>query len=704
MSGARDHVDRVGLLLFAGAVAVWWALRGLGLLAMRAFSELEFEPVDFAIGAGSDVLLVASVFVLMTAAHRAVSQGGRRALLVTTVLLAIAMALLRVADSIVCYFALSHATATVWHHISPGSLGYVTDPRVASVLVAIVCLGGALAWTAHRAARHFVPAPAKALPLVLLAIALWLPAIMAPALQRQHPQHWAVVPEVNAVVQLARSRGSHRLVDPATVVVPHFDAPTLTALRAAGLIAANQDPNGPWPLLREGIGAHDDLPATADAAISSLATTGSAKPHPHVILVLVESLNAGFTGLHPSSRHADLMPNLTRLSRDMTVVRGFNNATSPTAGGLLASLCATIPSSAVQDIEVGGSVDRGAAFRCLADVLGEHGYSSHFARGASKVYMACEATLRGHGFDRVIGREDLQHLYPDRPTNSWGYHDQTLVDFLLDDIGRLRGQGKPFFYATLTVNSHLPGFPEPDCPVPDRLHAEPILAGYFCADRALGRLLDGLKKMGAWRDTVIVVTGDHAQLPTSEVKALIGVDELFGTFAPMPLLLHDPLHRLPRTVDVLASQIDLAPTLVHLLGARASELPHSFLGYSIFGERRRHPLIVGRTGQRSGHIQSGTARNTFPIGGLASMCERGTALLADGSSPVSACQLDAWFHWLDAVWRGHRLFPADRYRPATRQAGDLLRLKWLRYDAKEERERKRQGVSERVDTHGHTER
>jgi len=220
----------------------------------------------------------------------------------------------------------------------------------------------------------------------------------------------------------------------------------------------------------------------------------------------------------------------------------------------------------------------------------------------------------------------------------------------------------------------------------------PIGAGwYYCTDRQLARLFDTLDALKLWDNTLVVLTGDHAQLPTNQVKQLIGEPALFGTFAPMPLLIHDPLHTLPSRVAVLSGQLDLAPTVLHLLGVPALE--HSFLGYSIFGERRRHPFLFGRVGNRSAYVETATSRRELTLAAVDRACELSRPLLADGSAPISACDLSHFFGWLDSLWRGHRLFPRERYTGGDGVNSALLRLKWLRYDAKEARHRRR-GIGE----------
>lgn len=714
---------RRALVLMALIVGGWSLLRLVGLYGMRAFRELEFRPLHLVQGVVSEVCWLLALVALgglvsrltgypARATGQASADGAARRWLIAAgfALLCALVVTLRAADTMSCYFALAHMTAAGWAHVSLGSVGYLLDPRFLSFVVVVVLSGAALSRVLVQIGAAF---PRHATRQIIAGGVVSALVWITPALQQQDPHHWAIVPEVNAAWALVRSLTHGRHVDPTKVVVTPLTDATAKRLQAAGILPHGVKPNAPYPLLRRDYGKRDPLTLRQNrpaglVEIAALAQQGAGaavgnppqeagdaarkqgQRPPNVLIVLVESLSAGFTGLHPKSRHRTLMPNLSRLAKRMTRVDGFHNIASPTANGLIASLCATLPASAVQDLEVGGSVDGQAAYRCLSDVLRERGYTTRFIRGASKVYMACEATLRGHGFDAVTGREDLVKRYGDRPTNSWGYDDKTLVDELGRQLRELKEAKQPWMLATLTVGTHLPGFPDKDCPVPSKLQGESVLAGYFCADRQLGRLFKLLDELQLWENTLVVLTGDHAQLPTNEVKRLIGEPALFGTFAPMPLLIHDPLHALPKRVEVLSGQLDLAPTLLHLLGAPGVE--HSFLGYSIFGERRSHPFLFGRVGSRSAYVQSPSLRRELTLAALDRACELTRPLLADGSAPISACDLAHFFGWLDTLWRGQRLFPRDRYTGGKGANAALLRLKWLRYDAKEARQRQHQAA------------
>jgi hypothetical protein len=135
-----------------------------------------------------------------------------------------------------------------------------------------------------------------------------------------------------------------------------------------------------------------------------------------------------------------------------------------------------------------------------------------------------------------------------------------------------------------------------------------------------------------------------------------------GDSVAVPLLIHDPLHDLPRRVEVLAGTRDLAPTLAHLLGLR--EAANSMTGMSIFGLRPQFPFLVGRVGERLAFAHSRDTHVELPIGVLQARCRAGEVLVRVHDIDWTACDLQRWLAWQDDLWRAKRLFPSTLYHGA----------------------------------------
>jgi len=401
---------------------------------------------------------------------------------------------------------------------------------------------------------------------------------------------------------------------------------------------------------------------------------------PNVVVTLVEALNHDFVHAF-SGELKGVMPELSRLTRQMTRVTDYRSTTNPTIHALVAVFCSVLhPSTAPQERmledEHFGAPDsaRGpltlvhTPLSCLPEILRQNGYRTVFVQGGAKDFSNKGAFLRAHGFEEVHGLAEVSARFRDRRRSPWGVHDQMLVRYVREQIRRLeelRAQdGRPYFLAMLTLDTHSPGQLPPACwPTQARKYAtdersDRMLRSLFCADRELGKLGRFLLNDEARRDsTVWLLTGDHPAPPMGFVKALYRErgEPFPGWHGRLPLLIHDPTHRLPEQVPVLSGHVDLAPTLLHIVGL--ADVPGAMTGYSIFGERPAHPLLVGRVGSKYVALYTPTADGDLTMGALRKACaEEVPVLPADPGAP-RACDLLTWVRWQNTLWSYRRIAP-----------------------------------------------
>lgn len=146
----------------------------------------------------------------------------------------------------------------------------------------------------------------------------------------------------------------------------------------------------------------------------------------------------------------------------------------------------------------------------------------------------------------------------------------------------------PHYPWTLTPwGTRLTQFPndltnDPDDPAYDRsavlryqLHSLQVGA----ADVAVGRLIDHLQRVGAWRDALVVVTSDHGNglLPPDFGRKL--TDENREELLRIPLFIKAPGQQAGEVRDDVAQTIDILPSVIDLLGASTD---WTFDGHSLF--------------------------------------------------------------------------------------------------------------------------
>jgi hypothetical protein len=664
---ARPSWPAFGLWLgcFGWRLAAWW-LRKAWLPEWPAGRE-------FAKGVAWDTALVVLVLALARALHAASTASAlqrlaRRAGLGLLGAAVASAVVVRALDLVHCAMTRSHWTADAFLYFDAGFVGSLAEPRgfaglalLTAVLVATVAALGADA-RRHTAARRAATAEAPSggpwsRP---TALAPWLWVLLALG-----PAAWAVrdgvrypaavnqprlVPEVNFAL---RWRYAHS--EPPIATRPPPLPPTLFAkFQRLGLLPAEGKPDAPWPLLREKVSKIPfPWPLRPDAP-----------ERPNVVLTLLESTNAEFVhGL--SGRHPGLMPQTSALATRMMRATRFFNTSSPTIAAMVTALCSVHPPSHPHDLQPGSTVDGRAAYTCLADLLRVRGYRTVFVQAASKTITGKEFFLRTHGFDEVYGREDIEPTLHGRPSGPWGPHDGDLVAWTRGLVERLERDGKPFLLVMLTLDSHEPGMAGPDCVLPQELapgvspEARQLLAAYHCSDRAVGELgrflLDGPRA----HQTVWLLTADHAAFPDLVPEGVLTDPTGRSASARVPFLLHDPRHALPPELDVLGGTQDVAPTLLHLLGA--TDMANSLTGRSLFGRRPALPFLVGRVGERLALARSRDAAVELPPGSLLDWCAEGRTLIEAMGERWTACDMQAWLVWQDALWDGRRLFPAKLY-------------------------------------------
>jgi arylsulfatase A-like enzyme len=85
-------------------------------------------------------------------------------------------------------------------------------------------------------------------------------------------------------------------------------------------------------------------------------------------------------------------------------------------------------------------------------------------------------------------------------------------------------------------------------------------------DAQLGRIWQAIKVSGAWDDTIIILTSDHAEMMGDHF--MLGKGGYFDGSYHIPLIIRDPRHgkAAGTSIDRFTEAVDILPTLIDLLG------------------------------------------------------------------------------------------------------------------------------------------
>ncbi|MCU1055257.1 MULTISPECIES: DUF3413 domain-containing protein [Stenotrophomonas maltophilia group] len=359
-------------------------------------------------------------------------------------------------------------------------------------------------------------------------------------------------------------------------------------------------------------------------------------PHrPNVLMVVLESLRQDV--LTPQ-----LMPNTSALAQDARVFDqhfSTGNATRYGLFGLLYGLPGGYWPSMLDE-------QRGSQ---LFQVLGQQGYDLH---------LYGSAPLYSPEFDRTAFADVRDQLHQGSSALKSDGRDRAIISALQQDIRASQAAQRPWFGFVFLDSTHAPyHMPDGYPPVATPMAADidflkfgpehdptPELNRYrtavHYADSLIGSLLDDLRAQGLAEDTIVLVTGDHAEEFNDLKLNYWGHNGNFSDYQlQVPFVLHWPSRAAGRDART-SSHEDWVPTLMrHALGCENALSDYS-TGQDLLAEPQGpRALVVESWSQRA--IRHGDAIYVFDKFGNATALDRHYLPLPQ-QAPDAAAVRTAW--------------------------------------------------------------
>ncbi|HDS1146762.1 MULTISPECIES: DUF3413 domain-containing protein [Stenotrophomonas] len=329
-------------------------------------------------------------------------------------------------------------------------------------------------------------------------------------------------------------------------------------------------------------------------------------PHrPNVLMVVLESLRQD--ALTPQ-----LMPNTAALAQDARVFDhhfSTGNATRYGLFGLLYGLPGGYWPSMLDE-------QRGSQ---LFQVLGQQGYDLH---------LYGSAPLYSPEFDRTVFADVRDQLHQGPSALKSDGRDRAIISALQQDIRASQAAQRPWFGFVFLDSTHAPyHMPDGYPPVATPMAADidflkfgpehdptPELNRYrtavHYADSLIGSLLDDLRAQGLAEDTIVLVTGDHAEEFNDLKLNYWGHNGNFSDYQlQVPFVLHWPGKAAGHDART-SSHEDWVPTLMrHALGCENALTDYS-TGQDLLAEPQgTRALVVESWSQRA--VRHGNAIYVF---------------------------------------------------------------------------------------------
>lgn len=270
----------------------------------------------------------------------------------------------------------------------------------------------------------------------------------------------------------------------------------------------------------------------------------------NVIQITMESMNAEFMAAFGNK--AGLTPNLDQLANDGLFFANMRATGTRTVRGLEALALSVPPTPGQSMIRRPGSGNRFT----LGGVFQDAGYDTKFLYGGHGYFD----NMNGFFADNGYGTGDQGDMKADEIefANAWGASDEDLFKFTIAQADEAAASGKNFFFTVMTTSNHRPfTYPAGKINIPSPGGRDGAVK---YSDYAIGQLVKQAAEKPWFKDTVFVFVSDHTD-------SVAGKEELDFNRYHIPCIMWSPGFIKPQLVNHLASQIDVAPTVLGLLNA-----------------------------------------------------------------------------------------------------------------------------------------
>ncbi|MDE1547705.1 LTA synthase family protein [Jeotgalibaca caeni] len=257
-------------------------------------------------------------------------------------------------------------------------------------------------------------------------------------------------------------------------------------------------------------------------------------------------------------------------------------------------------------------------FHSTPQILKDKGYTSAVFHGNVGSFWDRDNVYKSFGYDYFFSSETSYTLNEENSLE-YGLKDKL---FFQESVQYLEQMQQPFYTKFITVSNHFP-FP------PDELNTvfdipdteDETINGFFntvhYADESLEEFFQYMKDSGLYENTIFVLYGDHYGISNSRNKTLAPLldkdPETWNDYENtmlqrVPLIIHAPGIGTGGINDTYGGQVDVMPTVLHLLGIDTQS--YIQMGQDLLSPDRDN-LVVLRNGNVISPIYTALGNNLY---------------------------------------------------------------------------------------------
>jgi phosphoglycerol transferase len=291
----------------------------------------------------------------------------------------------------------------------------------------------------------------------------------------------------------------------------------------------------------------------------------------NLILIFVESLeNTFFSKEHGGVWDYEIMNELHEILEDKETVNFFDRDTQK---GMYMIMGSSFTSSSIFANNSGIPIKLGLSRRgyskkkylagaySLGELLKDNGYENEVISAASTTYGGFKEFYTQHGDYTIIDNDNINDfgIYPDNnQTGDWGLNDMGLFEVAKKRLDVLSKKNKPFNLQLITIDTHFfDGFIGDYSETKFKRRYENVFA---TTSRLIKEFVDHVKKQPYYKDTTIVIVGDHQAMQSTFINDKMSKNRtIYNCFI-------NPVNKVKESKR-LYTPLDLYPTIVSALGA-----------------------------------------------------------------------------------------------------------------------------------------
>ena len=293
----------------------------------------------------------------------------------------------------------------------------------------------------------------------------------------------------------------------------------------------------------------------------------------NVIFISVESLSAAF--LQRYGHELPWTPFIDQwMDQSLVFDRLYATGTRTVRG--LEALTLSIPPTPGRSVVKRPDNDR---MFSLGKVFKDREYDVAYMYGGRGYFDNMNKFFSGNGY-RTVDMTDFDSSEIEF-SNAWGMNDESLFNKVIEQADSDHADHTPFFFHVMTVSNHQP-FTYPDGRV-EVASGVGRGGGVQYTDYALRKFIKSAKQKPWFDDTVFVMVADHTANSAGRTGLTLSRYHI-------PFLIYAPKYISPTSIKKIASQIDVGPTLLALLGM---DYTGSFFGQNILSADFQPRALIG---------------------------------------------------------------------------------------------------------------